>query len=134
MPKHHRSKPPSPTDVNAFPTESWLTNDRPIECVVSEQIDKVICYEDYYFKNEQILCARAFSTSTAATTIDDGASPPDSTELDDDIGNNCKMSKALYKAFCHHVLGLPPNSWASHQTELAFRNLIIQVLDAMMFY
>ena len=115
MPKHHRSKPPSPTDVNAFPTEGWLTNDRPIECVVSEQIDKVIGY-------------------TAATTIDDGASPPDSTELDDDIGNNCKMSKALYKAFCHHVLGLPPNSWASHQTELAFRNLIIQVLDAMVFY
>ncbi len=44
------------------------------------------------------------------------------------------MPKALYKAFCHHVLGLPPNSWASHQTEMAFRNLIIQDLDAMMFY
>ena len=33
---------------------------------------------------------------------------------------------------CHHVLGLPPNSWASHWTESAFRNLIIQDLNAGM--
>jgi hypothetical protein len=44
------------------------------------------------------------------------------------------MLKALYKAFCHHVLGLTSDSWALHRTETAFRNLIIQDLDAMMFY
>ena len=76
----------------------------------------------------------SFSTSAAATTIDDSVSPLDSTKLDNDTGHNCKMPKALCKASCHHMLGLPPNSLASHQTELAFRILIIQDLDAMMFY
>ncbi len=111
-----------------------MTKDRPIECVILGRIGKIIGYEDYYFKNERVLCTQAFSTSAVATTINDGAFPPGSTELDDDTGHNCKMPKAFYKAFCHHVLGLPPDSWASHQTETAFRNLIIQDLDAMMFY
>jgi hypothetical protein len=134
MPKHHRSKPPSPTNVDAFLTEGWMTKDRPIECVVSGRIGKIVGYEDYYFKNERVLCTRAFSTSAVVTTIDDGAFPPGSTELDDATGHNCKMPKALYKAFCHYVLGLPSDSWAIHRTETAFRNLIIQDLDAMMFY
>jgi hypothetical protein len=111
-----------------------MTKDCPIECVISGRIGKDIGYEDYYFENKRVLCTRAFSTSTVATTIDHGVFPPGSTELNDNTGHNCKMPKALYKAFCHHVLGLPPNSWASHQTETAFRNLIIQDLDAMMFY
>jgi hypothetical protein len=72
MPKHHRSKPPSPTNVNAFPAEGWMTKDRLIKCVVSGRIGKIIGYEDYYFKNKQVLCTRAFSTSAIATTIDDG--------------------------------------------------------------
>jgi hypothetical protein len=129
MPKHHCSKPPSPTNVDAFLTKGQTTKDRPVKCVFSGQIGKVIGCEDYYFENECVLCMRAFSTSVVATTIDDGASPPGSTELDYDTGHNCKIPKALYKAFCPHVLGLPPNSWASHRTELAFRNLIIQDLD-----
>jgi len=132
MPKHNRLKPPSPTD--AFPVEGWMTKDRPIECDVLGRIGKVIGYEEYYFENERVLCMRAFSTSAVATTIDDGASPPGSTELNNNTGHNCKTPKALYKAFCHHVPGLPPNSWASHQTESAFHNLIIQDLGAMMFY
>ena len=134
MPKHHRSKPPSPTNVDAFPTEGWMTKDRPIECVVSGRIGEIIGYEDYYFENERVLCTRAFSTSAVATTIDDGAFPPGSTELDDATGHNCKMPKALYQTFCHYVLGLPSDSWAIRRTETAFRNLIIQDLDAMMFY
>jgi hypothetical protein len=134
MPKHNRLKPPSPTNVDVFPIEGWMTKDRPIKCVISGPIGKVIGYKDYYFENEQILCTQAFSTSAVATTINNGAFPPGSTELDDDTGHNCKMPIALYKAFCHHVLGLPPNSWASHQTEMAFCNLIIQDLDAMIFY
>jgi hypothetical protein len=52
MPKHHHSKPPSPTNVDAFPTEAWMTKDHPIECVVSRQIGKIIDYEDHFFKNK----------------------------------------------------------------------------------
>ncbi len=111
-----------------------MTKDRPIECLILGQIGKVIGYEDYYFKNERVLCTQAFSTFVVATTINDGAFPSGSTELEDNTGHNCKMPKALYKAFCHQVLCLPPNSWASHQTEMAFCNLIIQDLDAMMSY
>ncbi len=112
-----------------------MMKDRPIKCVISGQMGKVIGYKDYYFENKRVLCTQAFSTFAVATTINDGAFPPGSTELDDNTGHNCKMPKALYKAFCHHVLGLPPNSWASHhQTEMVFRNLIIQELDTMMFY
>jgi hypothetical protein len=103
-------------------------------CHFGTNWQKVIGYKDYYFESEQVLCMQAFSTSAVATTIDNGAFPPGSTECNDDTGHNCKMPKALYKAFCHHVLGLPPNSWTSHQTEMAFCNLIIQDLDAMMFY
>jgi hypothetical protein len=77
---------------------------------------------------------QSFSTSAVATTINNGAFPPGSTELNGNTGHNCKSPKALHKTFCHHVLGLPPNSWASHQTEAAFHNLIIQDFDAMMFY
>jgi hypothetical protein len=134
MPKHHRSKPPSPTNVNAFPTEGWMTKDCPIECVVSGRIGEIAGYKDYYFENKRVLCTRAFSTSAVATTIDGGAFPPGSTELDDATVHNCKMLKALYEVFCHHVLGLPSNSWAIHQTKTAFRNFIIQDLDARMFY
>jgi hypothetical protein len=85
-----------------------MTKDCPVKCVFSGQIGKVIGYEDYYFENERVLCMRAFSTSAVATTIDDDASPPGSTEHDDDTGHNCKIPKALYKAFCPHVLVYPP--------------------------
>ncbi len=114
--------------------EGWMTKDRPIKCVVLGQIGEIIGYEDYYFENKQVLCTRAFSTSSVATTINNGAFPPGSTELNDATGHNSKMLKALYKAFCHRVLGLPSGSWALHCTESAFHNLIIQDLDAMMFY
>ena len=111
MPKHHHSKPPSPTNADAFPMEGWMTKDHPIECVVLGQIGEIIGYEDYYFENEQVLCTGAFSTSAVATRINNGAFPPSSTELNNITGHNCKMPKALYKAFYHHVLGLPPNLW-----------------------
>ena len=111
-----------------------MTKDRPIECVVLGRIGKIIGYEDYYFKNKRVLCTRAFSTSSVATTIDDSAIPPGSTELGDATGHICRMRKALYKAFCHHVMGLPSDSWALYQTKTGFGNLIIQDLDAMMFY
>ncbi len=37
-----------------------------------------------------------YAHSANAPTIDDGASPPGSIEVDDDTGLNCKMPKALY--------------------------------------
>jgi hypothetical protein len=84
-----------------------------------------------YFENEWVLCM----TSTVATTIEENTCPLGSTELNDNTGHNCKMLKALYKAFFYHILGLPPKSWASCQTEVvSFRNLIIQDIDAMMYY
>ena len=33
MAKHPHLKPPSPTNVDARPTEDWMTKDRPIKCV-----------------------------------------------------------------------------------------------------
>ncbi len=69
-----------------------------------------------------------------ATTINDGASPLGSTELDDEMGHNCKMSKEIYTSFGLLVLGLSNDSWATACTERAFRNLLIQDIDAMMYY
>jgi hypothetical protein len=48
------------------------------------------------FENERILCTRVFSVAAIAATIEDGASPPGSTKLDDETGHNCKMSRELY--------------------------------------
>jgi len=76
-----------------------------------------------------VLYTQDFSMSAVATTINNSASSPSSTKLGDNTGHNCKMPKAH-----HHVLGLPPDSWASHQTESAFHNLIIQDLNTMLFY
>jgi len=81
-----------------------------------------------------ILCTRAFSVSAAATTVDDSASPPGSTELDDEAGHNCKMSHDSYKSFARLVLGLYHDTWVLHRTGRAFRNLIIQDLDKIMYY
>jgi hypothetical protein len=83
---------------------------------------------------KRILCTRAFSVAAVATTVDDGASPPGSTELNDESGHNCKMSSKKYRSFAQLVLGLNHNTWALARTERAFRNLIIQDLDAIMYY
>jgi hypothetical protein len=44
------------------------------------------------------------------------------------------MSKEIYTAFNLLVLGLDHNSWATTRTECAFRNLLIQDINAMMYY
>ncbi len=87
-------KPPSPTNIVSFPTEGWLSTTRPTKCVVPGRIndDDIIGSKDYYIKNEHLLCTCAFSIAAVATTIDNGAYPPGSTELDDKTGHNCKMS------------------------------------------
>ncbi len=127
-------KPHSPTNVTSFPTEGWLSTTHPTKCVVPGRIDDIIGYKDYYFEDEHVLCTRAFSIAAVATTIDDGAYPPGSTELDNKTGHNCKMSQRLYTSFSLMVLGLDHNSWATTCTESAFRNLIFQDIDALMYY
>ncbi len=69
-------KPPSPTNVASFSTEGWLSTTRPTKCVVPGRINDIIGYEDYYIKNERILCTCAFSIAAVVTTIDNGTYPP----------------------------------------------------------
>jgi hypothetical protein len=129
-----QQKSPSPTNLNAFPSERWMTRTRPIACTVSGHIGNIIGFNDYYFEAERVLCTCMFSTSTARMTVDDGESPPGSTELDDKTGHNCKMPHNLYRIFCTSVLGLPSDSWAVTHMEAAFKNLLLHDLDAMMNY
>jgi hypothetical protein len=91
-------KPPSPVNVSHFPTEGWLSHTRPTTCVVPGRIGTVIGYEDYYIHEKHVLCTCAFSVAAVATTVNDGASPPGSTELNNETGHNCKMSHGHYKS------------------------------------
>jgi hypothetical protein len=127
-------KPPSPVKVSHFPAEGWMSHTRPTKCVVPGRIGTVIGYKAYYVTDERVLCTRAFSTAAIATTVDDGASPQGSTELDDETGHNCRMPREIYNSFARLVLGLNQDTWALNRTESAFRNLIIQDLDAIMYY
>jgi hypothetical protein len=111
-----------------------MSTTRPTKCVVSGRIGNIIGYDDYYFENEGILCTRVFSVAVVAATINDGASPPGSTELDDETGHNCKMSREHYKSFTLLVLGIDHNSWANARTRSTFRNLILQDIDTIMYY
>ncbi len=128
------SKPPSPTNVSNFPIEGWMSTTHPTKCVISDRIGDIIGYENYYFENERILCTHVFSVAAIATTINDGASPPGSTKLDDETGHNCKMSHELYKSFTLLVLGIDHDSWANACAKSTFRNLILQDIDTIMYY
>jgi hypothetical protein len=75
-----------------------------------------------------------FSTPAVGTTVNDGESPPGSTELDGETGHDCKMPHNLYRIFCTSVLGLPLNSWSATRTEAAFKNVLLHDLDVMMYY
>jgi hypothetical protein len=127
-------KPPSPPNISNFPIKGWMSITRPTKCVVSGRIGNIIGYDNYYFENERILCTCVFSVAAVATTIDNGASPPGSTELDDETGHNCKMSHELYKSFTSLVLGIDHNSWANACTKSTFHNLILQDIYAIMYY
>ncbi len=72
----HTPTSPSSINVSHFPTEGWLSHTRPTKCVVSGRIGTIIGYEEYYIKDDRVLCSRAFSTAAVTTTVDDGASPP----------------------------------------------------------
>jgi hypothetical protein len=132
--KFHHTKPPSPTNIAAFPSKGWASKENPIMATVSGCNGTIIGYDDYYFHNEQILCTRAFSISAVATTINDGEFPPGSTELDDKTGHNCKMPRALYNTFCIRVLGLPQGSHTIHRSEKTFRNMLLHDIDALLHY
>jgi hypothetical protein len=110
-------KQPSPTNVASFPTEGWLSTTRPTKCIVSSRIDGIIGYEDYFIEVERILCTCTFSIAAVPTTINNGAYPPGSTELDDKTKHNCKISRRLYTFFSLMVLGLDHSSWATACTK-----------------
>ena len=128
------TKPPSPINVSHFPIKGWMSTTCPTVCVVPGQIGTIIGYEDYYIHKERILCTPVFSVAAVATTVNDVASPPGSTKLDDETGHNCKMSSKKYKSFTQLVLGRNHNTRALARTKRAFRNLIIQDLDAVLYY
>jgi hypothetical protein len=135
MPKNsHRLKTPSPTNVDAFLSEGWAVKEHPIHAVVPGRKNNIIGFNNYYFLHKRVLCTRAFSASAVASTIDDGAFPPGSTELDDKTGHNCQMPRTLYRAFCALVLGLPSESWTNTCSEATFRNMLLQDLDAILHY
>ena len=127
-------KAPSPTNVDSFPSEGWLTTTRPKKCVVPGRIGEILGFDNYYLESERVLCTRAFSTVTVSTTVNDGEYPPGSTELDDETGHNCNMSVEQYRNFSRLVLGIHGDSWAGHRTESAFCNAILQDLDAILYY
>jgi hypothetical protein len=110
----------SPMNVDEFPTAGWVTKDCPICTIIPVQVNNIIDFDDYYFLHERVLCTHGFSITAVSTTIDDDASPPGSTELDDETGHNCQMPCALYSTFCALVLGLPLDSWANCRSESVF--------------
>ncbi len=77
---------------------------------------------------------RRLLLAAVLTTIDDGESPLGSTELDDEPGHNCKMSADRYQHFTQRVVGLDDDTWAKHRTESALCSMILQDLDAMLYY
>jgi len=129
-----QQKSTSPTNVNAFPSEGWMTRTRPIACTIPGRKGDIIGFIDYYFEAERVLCTQAFSTSAVGMTVNDGESPPGSTKLDDKTDHNFKMQHSLYRIFCTSILGLPLDSWAITRSKAAFKNLILQDLDVMMYY
>ncbi len=44
------------------------------------------------------------------------------------------MPHTLYRAFCALVLGLLSESWTNTRSEAAFRNMLLQDLDAILHY
>ena len=59
---------PSPTDVNDFLSDRWLTTTCPTKCIVPGQTGNIIGYKDYYFESEHVLCTQAFLVAAASTT------------------------------------------------------------------
>jgi hypothetical protein len=127
-------KAPSPTNVNSFPVEGWMMTTRPMTSIIPGLIGKILDYKDYYFKSMHVLCTRAFLVAAISTTVDDGESPLGSTKLNNEMGHNCKMMKEQYWVFFRLVLGLDNNTWANYCSEGALCNMILQDLDAMMYY
>jgi hypothetical protein len=96
--------------------------------------NNIIGFQDYYFLHKCVLCTRAFPTSAVASTINNGAFLPGSTELNDETGHNCQMPRTLYHAFCALILGLPSESWTNTFPKAAFRNMLLRDLDAILHY
>jgi hypothetical protein len=88
---------PHPNNLNAPLSSSssnkWSATSHPIKGLSLGYIGYHILYKHFYFHHGRILHTNAFAPSTTASTIGDGGNPRGSTELDDEIGANCAMSK-----------------------------------------
>jgi hypothetical protein len=107
---YHHPKAPSPTNVDNFPIEGWMTTMHPTKCIILSQIGKINGYKVYYFKNKPVLCTHTFSVAVISTTIDNNASSPGETKLDHEMEHNCKMLSSQYKSFCYVAHGLDCNT------------------------
>ena len=135
MPKNcHRPKTPSPTNVDAFLSEGWATKEHPIRVVLPGWKNNIIGFDNYYFLHERVLCTRAFSTSAVASMIDNGAFPPGKHWTWWQNRAQLPNARTLYRAFCALLLGLLPESWTNTCSKAAFRNMLLQDLDAILHY
>jgi hypothetical protein len=60
-------KAPSPTNINSFPSNGWMTH--PTKCILPGRIGGILGFEDYYFESERVLCTQAFLVDALSTSM-----------------------------------------------------------------
>ena len=121
---------PHPNNLDAplsSPSNKWSATTHPIKGLSFGYIGCHIFYKHFYFHHGHVLHTNAFAPSTTASTIGDGGNPRGSTELDDEIGANCAMSKDDHIIFARLVLGLHPED--THGTKRGNGSFVNMLLE-----
>jgi hypothetical protein len=118
---------PSSLDVLPSPTNKWSATTHPIKGLSFGFLGYHIFYKHFYFHHGRVLYTNAFAPSTTASTVGDGGNPRGSTELDDEIGANCAMSKDDHTLFAMLVLGLRPGK--THGTQRSNGSFVNMLLE-----
>ena len=118
---------PNSLDVLPSPTDKWSATTHPIKGFSFGFLGYHIFYKHFYFHHGRVLHTNAFAPSTTASTVGDGGNPRGSTELDDEIGANCAMSKDDYTLFAMLVLGLRPGK--THGTQRSNGSFVNMLLE-----
>jgi hypothetical protein len=109
------------------PTDKWSVTTHPVKGWSLGFLGYHIFYQHFYFHQGRVLHTNAFAPSTTATTVGNGGTPRGSTELDDEIGNNCAMSKGDYVLFAMLVLGLRPGKMhGTLRSNCSFVNMLLK--------
>ena len=117
---------PSPTNAANTPfDDGWHLCTKNYTSVVPGFIGENIGSDGFYMTGGSILQTNGWKTSATSSTIGDGGQPEGSTELDDDTGHNCKMSKERYKTIATRIYGLEPTSYAVTRGNSPFVNLLL---------